>query len=109
VKNIKKKIVVPCLNFKKLSDFYMVLDLYISSIYIMRSFLGNLAELEEIKPTPGRVPCITLLQQGIQSARKYYNNMHVYPYTYQAGYFYRHNLYKQAFKSWANASDVIRQ
>ncbi|KAL1122304.1 hypothetical protein AAG570_003709 [Ranatra chinensis] len=71
--------------------------------------IGNLAELEEIKPSPGRVPCATLLQQGIQTARKYYNNMHVYPYTYQAGYFYRHNLYKQAFKSWANASDVIRQ
>ncbi|KAK9507999.1 hypothetical protein O3M35_007753 [Rhynocoris fuscipes] len=71
--------------------------------------LGNLAELEEFKPTPGRVPCFTLLQQAILSARKYYDNCHVYPYTYQAGYFYRHALYKQAFHSWANASDVIKQ
>ncbi|CAH1407056.1 unnamed protein product [Nezara viridula] len=71
--------------------------------------LGNLAELEELKPTDGRVPCFSLLQQGILTARKYYNNMHVYPYTYQAGYFYRHNLYKQAFNSWANGSDVIKQ
>lgn len=70
--------------------------------------LGNLAELEELKPTDGRIPCFSLLQQGILSSRKYYNNMHVYPYTYQAGYFYRHNLYKQAFTSWANASDVIK-
>ncbi|XP_014250261.1 menin [Cimex lectularius] len=71
--------------------------------------LGNLAELEELKPTLGRIPCFTILQQGIMSSRKFYNNMHVYPYTYHAGYFYRHNLYKQAFKSWANASDVIKQ
>uniref|UniRef100_T1HZF3 Menin n=1 Tax=Rhodnius prolixus TaxID=13249 RepID=T1HZF3_RHOPR len=71
--------------------------------------LGNLAELEEFKPTVGRVPCFTLLQQAILSARRYYDNCHVYPYTYQAGYFYRHALYKQAFHSWANASDVIKQ
>lgn len=35
--------------------------------------------------------------------------MHVYPYTYQGGYFYRHNMYKEAFKSWASASDVLKQ
>lgn len=71
--------------------------------------LGNLADLEEICPTVGRPPCSTLFQEAIMSARKHYNNQHVYPYTYQAGYFYRHNMYKEAFESWANASDVIRQ
>uniref|UniRef100_A0A1B6KSE4 Menin n=2 Tax=Cicadellinae TaxID=33370 RepID=A0A1B6KSE4_9HEMI len=70
--------------------------------------IGNLADLEEISPTPGRPPCSSLFQEAIMSARKHYNNQHVYPYTYQAGYFYRHNMYKEAFESWANASDVIR-
>ncbi|XP_075225857.1 menin 1 [Lycorma delicatula] len=71
--------------------------------------IGNLADLEEISPSPGRPPCSTLFQEAILCARKHYNNQHVYPYTYQAGYFYRHNMYKEAFESWANASDVIRQ
>lgn len=39
----------------------------------------------------------------------FYQNQHVYPYTYQAGFFYRHIMYKEAFESWANAADVIRQ
>lgn len=68
-----------------------------------------MADLEEISPSPGRPPCSTLFQEAILCARKHYNNQHVYPYTYQAGYFYRHNMYKEAFESWANASDVIRQ
>nr|XP_018897521.1 PREDICTED: menin [Bemisia tabaci] len=71
--------------------------------------IGNLGDLEEISPTLGRPPCSSLFQEAILMSRKYYNNMHVYPYTYQGGYFYRHNLYKEAFQSWANASDVIRQ
>ncbi|KAI4463981.1 menin [Holotrichia oblita] len=70
--------------------------------------IGNLGDLEEIAPTPGRVPCSALFQEAILSARTYYNNQHVYPYTYQGGYFYRNKMYKEAFESWANASDVIR-
>ncbi|KAL3267591.1 hypothetical protein HHI36_011709 [Cryptolaemus montrouzieri] len=70
--------------------------------------LGNLGDLEEIAPKDGRVQCISLFNEAIQSARSYYNNQHVYPYTYQGGYFYRHKMYKEAFESWANASDVIR-
>lgn len=79
--------------------------------YILRypMAIGNLGDLEEINPTAGRSPCSILFQEGIISSRKYYHNMHVYPYTYQGGYFYRHYLYKEAFESWANASDVIRQ
>uniref|UniRef100_A0A8D8YT63 Menin n=1 Tax=Cacopsylla melanoneura TaxID=428564 RepID=A0A8D8YT63_9HEMI len=79
--------------------------------YILRypMAIGNLGDLEEINPTPGRSPCSILFQEGIISSRKYYHNMHVYPYTYQGGYFYRHYMYKEAFESWANASDVIRQ
>jgi menin len=70
---------------------------------------GNLGDLEEICPTPGRPPCATLFQEAIASARTFYRNHHVYPYTYQGGYFYRHQMFKQAFDSWANAADVIRQ
>lgn len=70
--------------------------------------LGNLSDLEEVSPTPGRPPCSALFQEAVLSARTYYANQHVYPYTYQGGYFYRHKMYKQAFESWANASDVIR-
>lgn len=55
-----------------------------------------------------RIPCSTLFEEAIYSARTYYSNQHVYPYTYQGGYFYRNKMYKEAFESWANASDVIR-
>ncbi|KAJ8927114.1 hypothetical protein NQ314_020387 [Rhamnusium bicolor] len=70
--------------------------------------IGNLGDLEEISSKVGRVPCKTLFEEAIASARTYYNNQHVYPYTYQGGYFYRNKLYQEAFESWANASDVIR-
>ncbi|KAG8222671.1 hypothetical protein J437_LFUL002553 [Ladona fulva] len=69
----------------------------------------NLGDLEEIAPTPGRPLCSTLFEEAVNSARLYYNNQHVYPYTYQGGYFYRNSMYKEAFGSWANAADVIRQ
>ncbi|XP_046388544.1 menin [Ischnura elegans] len=71
--------------------------------------LGNLGDLEEIAPTSGRPPCSSLFDEAVNSARLYYNNQHVYPYTYQGGYFYRSGMYKEAFESWANAADVIRQ
>ncbi|XP_044732761.1 menin isoform X2 [Chrysoperla carnea] len=71
--------------------------------------LGNLGDLEEIASTPGRPPCATLFKEAIKSAKTYYSNHHVYPYTYQGGYFYRNKMYKEAFESWANAADVIRQ
>lgn len=69
--------------------------------------IGNLGDLEEISPQEGRVPCDELFKEAVSSARTYYNNQHVYPYTYQGGYLYRNKMYKEAFESWANASDVI--
>ncbi|KAG5330838.1 MEN1 protein, partial [Acromyrmex charruanus] len=71
--------------------------------------LGNLAELEEAAPTPGRPPPIDLFQEAVRSARKYYGNAHVYPYTYQGGYLYRHELHVNALASWADAADVLRK
>jgi menin len=61
-----------------------------------------------LNPTPGRVHCSQLFDQAIAVARRYYDNRHVYPYTYQGGYYYRNRLYKEALESWANAADVIR-
>lgn len=68
---------------------------------------GNLGDLEELNATPGRPPCTALFEEAISAARIYYSDMFVYPYTYQGGYFYRHNMIKDAFASWANASQVI--
>ncbi|XP_055840071.1 menin isoform X2 [Episyrphus balteatus] len=70
--------------------------------------LGNLGELEEVSPTIGRKSCEALYIEAIQSAKVFYNNHHVYPYTYQGTYYYRLGKYREAFRSWANAGDVIR-
>lgn len=69
---------------------------------------GNLADLEELSPNLGRMHCSQLFEQAITVSKHFYGNRHVYPYTYQGGYFYRNRLYKEALQSWANAADVIR-
>lgn len=70
--------------------------------------LGCLGELEEVEPTAGRKSCEELYNESVRSAQIYYRNHHVYPYTYQGGYYYRKNRYREAFASWADSSDVIR-
>lgn len=73
--------------------------------------LGNLGELEEASRYGDekiRPDCAELYLEAIKSARKNYSNRHVYPYTYQGAYFFRHKMYKEAFGSWADAGDVIR-
>ncbi|XP_050299452.1 menin isoform X2 [Anthonomus grandis grandis] len=70
--------------------------------------IGNLGDLEEISPIRSDISCSKLFEEAIEAARRFYSNQHVYPYTYQGGYYYRHKMYKEAFESWANASDVIR-
>ncbi|XP_066252081.1 menin isoform X1 [Euwallacea similis] len=70
--------------------------------------LGNLGDLEEISSQRPEISCSSLYEEAIESARRYYNNQHVYPYTYQGGFYFRRQKYKEAFESWANASDVIR-
>lgn len=70
--------------------------------------LGCLGELEEVSPTPDRSNCEVLYTESVKASRTWYRNHHVYPYTYQGGYYYRHSMYKEAFSSWANAGDVIR-
>lgn len=70
--------------------------------------LGCLGELEEVSATPDRPTCETLYGESVKASKSYYKNHHVYPYTYQGGYYYRQNMVKEAFGSWANAGDVIR-
>ncbi|XP_058814987.1 menin [Topomyia yanbarensis] len=70
--------------------------------------LGCLGELEEVSPTTGRRNCEELYNESVRSAQMYYKNHHVYPYTYQGGFYYRRNMYREAFASWADSSDVIR-
>lgn len=83
--------------------------------------LGNLGELEEFAATGtgGGVETLDksvirpsseeLYRQSVISARRYYKNFHVYPYTYQGSYYLRKFMYRQAFAAWADAGDVIRR
>ena len=71
--------------------------------------LGNLGDCEEICETPGRPPPIDLFREAIDSAVKFYDNYHVYPYTYLGGHYYRKGEYKQAIEAWAEASSVIKK
>lgn len=83
-----------------------------SSVFSLSRYpmaLGNLGDLEEISPTQGRPLPLAIFQEAISSAVKYYNNHHVYPYTYMGGYMYRKQCYKEAIKCWAEASNVIRK
>ncbi|XP_068227231.1 menin [Palaemon carinicauda] len=70
--------------------------------------IDNLGDLEEMMPTKGRQPATKMYEEAITSAVRYYENQHVYPYTYLGGYCYRNKLYKQALKYWAKAASVIK-
>ena len=71
--------------------------------------LGNLGDLEEIQPCPERPPPMSLFQEAIEAAKKYYKNQHVYPYTYAGGYLYRRGQYKEAIRFWSEAATVIKR
>lgn len=88
--------------------------------------LGNLGDLNEFmqssngttestdqsnaSPTQTTRPdSASLYNQAIRSSRTYYEDRHVYPYTFQGGYYHRHKMFKEAFHAWACAGDVIRQ
>ncbi|UXI17374.1 signal peptide peptidase-like 2B-like [Sarcoptes scabiei] len=70
--------------------------------------LGNLGDLEDIcVDVVSRKHPIELFDEAIKSARKYYNDYHVYPYTYIGGYFFRNCRFKDALKSWADAAQIV--
>lgn len=66
--------------------------------------MGN---LEDLNATLGRESCAVLFKEAISTSQMFYNDLFVYPYLYQGGYFYKHNMIKKAFASWANGSQVI--
>ncbi|XP_020901909.1 menin [Exaiptasia diaphana] len=68
--------------------------------------LGNLADQEEISPTPGRPPCKQIFEEAIAVAKEVYNNQHIYPYTYLGGYYNRKKQYIDAIKYWVEAAHV---
>lgn len=72
--------------------------------------LGNLGDLEDscAYGMPRKEPT-DLLHEAIESAKKFYNDSHVYPYTYLGGYYFRIGLFKPALKAWADAAQVLKQ
>ena len=71
--------------------------------------LGNLADLEEIAPTKGRPHCRDMYAEAISVNQKTYQDHHVYPYTYNAGFRYRQGDYPGAIRSWAEAASVVKR
>lgn len=47
--------------------------------------------------------------QGIRSARAHYNNRHIYPYMYLAGFHCRNRNVKEALGAWADMATVIQE
>uniref|UniRef100_A0A3B3T4Z3 Menin n=1 Tax=Paramormyrops kingsleyae TaxID=1676925 RepID=A0A3B3T4Z3_9TELE len=66
--------------------------------------LGTLADLEDQDPLPGRDSPLTLHMK----VGKYYNNEHIYPFMYLAGYHYRHRNVREALGAWAEAASVMQ-
>jgi len=71
--------------------------------------LGNLGDLEEVSATPGRPPSRDIYNEAVTVNQKVYEDYHVYPYTYSAGFHYRQRDFKGALKSWAEAANVIKR
>ncbi|XP_061091323.1 menin [Conger conger] len=70
--------------------------------------LGTLADLEDQDPIPGRDSPLSLHLKAVNSAKKHYNNEHIYPFMFLAGYHYRHRNVRGALGSWAEASSVMQ-
>ncbi|KAL0970419.1 hypothetical protein UPYG_G00241710 [Umbra pygmaea] len=70
--------------------------------------MGTLADLEDQEPIPGRENPYNIHLKAVNSAKKYYNNEHIYPFMYLAGYHYRHREVREALGSWAEAAQVMQ-
>ncbi|XP_026752082.2 menin [Galleria mellonella] len=71
------------------------------------SSVSDVSRTNSNNGTP-RPDSAALYAQAIRSSRVHYEDRHVYPYTFQGGYYHRHKMYKEAFHAWACAGDVIR-
>ncbi|ROL47940.1 Menin [Anabarilius grahami] len=70
--------------------------------------MGTLADLEDQEPMTGKESPLTIHIKAVDSAKKYYNNEHIYPFMYLAGYYYRHRYVQEALRSWAEAASVMQ-
>ncbi|KAM4565233.1 menin isoform 2-T2 [Fundulus diaphanus] len=71
--------------------------------------MGTLADLEDQEPIPGKENPLQIHLKAVGSAQKFYNNEHIYPYMYLAGFHYRHRNVQEALKSWAEAAQVMQE
>ncbi|XP_064787920.1 menin-like isoform X2 [Oncorhynchus masou masou] len=70
--------------------------------------MGTLADLEDQEPIPGKESPHAIHLKAVNSAKKYYNNEHIYPFMYLAGYHYRHREVREALGAWAEAAQVMQ-
>lgn len=71
--------------------------------------MGTLADLEDQDPIPGKENPLNIHLKAVASAKKYYNNEHIYPFMYLAGFHYRHRNVRDALGSWAEAAQVMQE
>ncbi|XP_054457297.1 menin [Anoplopoma fimbria] len=71
--------------------------------------MGTLADLEDQDPIPGKENPLKIHLKAVSSAQKHYNNEHIYPYMYLAGFHYRHRDVREALRSWAEAAQVMQE
>nr|XP_061810787.1 menin-like isoform X2 [Nerophis lumbriciformis] len=69
---------------------------------------GTLADLEDQDPIPGKESPLEIHLKAVRSAQKHYNNEHIYPYMYLAGFHYRHRNVRDALRAWADAAQVMQ-
>ncbi|KAM8880707.1 menin isoform 2-T2 [Synchiropus picturatus] len=70
--------------------------------------MGTLADLEDQDPIPGKENPLKIHLKAVSSAEKHYNNEHIYPYMYLAGFHYRHRNVRDALRAWAEAAQVMQ-
>ncbi|XP_068164732.1 menin [Antennarius striatus] len=70
--------------------------------------MGTLADLEDQDPIATKESPLKIHLKAVSSAQKYYNNEHIYPYMYLAGFHYRHRNVHEALRSWAEAAQVMQ-
>ncbi|KAI4900967.1 hypothetical protein NFI96_011885, partial [Prochilodus magdalenae] len=70
--------------------------------------MGTLADLEDQEPISGKADPLSIHLKAVDSAKKYYNNEHIYPFMYLAGYHYRHRDVREALGAWAEAASVMQ-
>ncbi|XP_027894353.1 menin [Xiphophorus couchianus] len=71
--------------------------------------MGTLADLEDQELIPGKENPLQIHLKAVGSAQKFYNNEHIYPYMYLAGFHYRHRNVQEALKAWAEAAQVMQE